>query len=77
MAKFLSRLPVFRLAAVESVSSRGDEAQIQKIGNSQSLLTSAATDEKEKSAVKEAATLQPIRDLTTAECAGRDARDEE
>jgi len=60
MAKFLSRLPMFRLAVVSaSSSSRGDEAQTEKTGNNQSLLTSAATIE--KPAVKEAATLQPMQ----------------
>jgi spore maturation protein SpmA len=58
MAKFLSRLPAFRLAAIsESRSSQGDEAQ----SKSQSLLPSAATSEKEKPVVKEAATLQPMK----------------
>jgi len=56
MAKFLSRLPMFRLAAAELGSSRGNEAQIKD----QSLLTSVATGEKEKPAIKEAATLQPM-----------------
>ena len=48
---------MFRLAAVEPGSSRGNEAQIKD----QSLLTSAATNEKEKPAVKEAATLAPMK----------------
>jgi len=62
MAKFLSRLPMFRLAAISaSSSSRGDEAQVEKAGNNQSLLTSTATSEKEKNVVKEAATLQPMQ----------------
>lgn len=61
MAKFLEKLPVFR-------SSRGDEAQTEKSKiqnskseNGQSLLTSAAANEKEKVVVKEAATLQPLK----------------
>jgi spore maturation protein SpmA len=53
MAKFLSKLPVFR-------SSRGDEAQTNS-QKSQSLLTSAATNEKEKVVVTEAASLQPLQ----------------
>ena len=62
MAKFLSKLPGFRLAAISELgSSRGDEAQTEKAGNSQSLLTSAATSEKEKPAVKEASSLQPMK----------------
>jgi spore maturation protein SpmA len=62
MAKFLSRLPVFRLAAVESGRSRGDEAEIEKSGNSQSLLTSAPTNKDDaKLVLKEAATLQPMK----------------
>jgi spore maturation protein SpmA len=61
MAKFLSKLPVFRLAAVESGRSRGDEAQTKE-QKSQSLLTSAPTNiNYEKPAVKEAATLQPMK----------------
>ncbi|MBI3849895.1 MAG: spore maturation protein [Verrucomicrobia bacterium] len=65
MAKFLSRLPIFRLAeaprADESGSSRGNEAH-SEIRNSQSRLTSAATNqETDRAAVKEAATLQPLR----------------
>src|ERR1039458_1992889 len=61
MAKFLSKLPMFRLNG--SGGSRGDEARIKKpeTGNNQSLLTSAATNENEKPAVKEAATLQPMK----------------
>ena len=55
MAKFLSKLPMFALPS----SSRREEAQINP-QNSQSLVTSAATNEKEKPAVKEAATLQPM-----------------
>ena len=58
MAKFLSKLPMFRLT--EPSSSRGDEAQTDP-QKSQSLLTSAATNEKEKTVVKEAATLQPMQ----------------
>jgi spore maturation protein SpmB len=57
MAKFLSKLPMFRLA--DPGSSRGNEAQTGKIKKSQSLLTSAATNE--KAAVMEAATLQPLK----------------
>ena len=53
MAKFLEKLPIFR-------SNRGDEAQTEKNGNSQSILTSAAN-EKEKPAIKEAATVQPLK----------------
>ena len=49
MAKFLSRLPVFRLAAAESV------AQTQKLETT----TTAPTEE--KVVVKEAATLQPMQ----------------
>ena len=61
MAKVLSRLPVFRLAAnSEPSSSRSDEAQTSEKKN-QSLLTSAATSQNEKPAVKEAATLQPLK----------------
>jgi spore maturation protein B len=63
MAKFLEKLPMFRL---NSSSSRGDEVQNekgesrkQKAENSQSLLTSAPTNE--KPAVKEATTLQPLK----------------
>jgi spore maturation protein SpmA len=52
MAKFLEKLPVFR-------SSRGNEGQTEKNGNSDSLLTSAATSE--KAVVKEATTLQPMK----------------
>jgi spore maturation protein SpmA len=58
MAKFLSRLPMFRLP--KPSSSRGDEAQTDP-RESQSLLTSAATDEKEKVPVKESASLQPLK----------------
>jgi spore maturation protein SpmA len=57
MAKFLSKLPMFRLA--DPGSSRGNEAQTGKIKKSQSLLTSAATNE--KTVVKEAASLQPLK----------------
>ena len=56
MAKFLSKLPMFRLAAMEKAESGKAES-----GNNQSLLTSAATSEKEKPAVKEAATLQSMK----------------
>jgi spore maturation protein SpmA len=49
MAKFLSKLPVFRLAAIESVS------QTQK------LETQTAAPTEEKVVVKEAATLQPMQ----------------
>ena len=50
MAKFLSKLPMFR---------EKSEARIQNSEVNQSLVTSAAT-ENEKPAVKEAATLQPM-----------------
>src|ERR1017187_891813 len=62
MAKILSRLPMFKMTAVESGRSQGDEAQIRKEGNSQSLLTSAPTNKnEEKAVVKESATLQPLK----------------
>ena len=51
MAKVLSRLPVFREKS--EIGNRKSEIN-------QSLLTSAATSEKEKPAVKEAATLKPL-----------------
>lgn len=65
MAKFLARLPMFRLAEPQSSfapgSSRGNEAQTSPTKN-QSLLTSAATERKEDAApVKESATLQPLQ----------------
>src|ERR1039457_2712621 len=53
VAKILSRLPVFKMAAVESGSSRGNEAQNNPL-KSQSLLTSAPTNgNEEKAVVKE------------------------
>lgn len=69
MAKFLSRLPMFRLTEnSKSRGSRGDEAQTKnsefRVPNSetsQSLPTSAAANDKEMVVVKEAATLQPLK----------------
>jgi spore maturation protein SpmA len=65
MAKFLEKLPMFRL---ESRRSQGDEARIENTEgamrqavDNQSLLTSAPTNEKEKVVVREAATLQPLK----------------
>ena len=62
MAKFLSTLPGFRQTAVsELIGSRDDETRIHE-QKSQSLLTSAPTNtNQEKPAVKEAATLQPMK----------------
>ncbi len=52
MAKFLSKLPMFQISKAESGKAESEK--------NQSLLTSAATNENEKPAVKEAATLQPM-----------------
>jgi spore maturation protein SpmA len=63
VAKLLEKLPWFRLAPVQPVpgGSRGDVARIDAGGN-QSLVTSAAKkQENDKPAVKEAATLQPLK----------------
>jgi len=60
MAKVLSKLPVFRLAAVKSSGSGGGEAQSSD-GNDQSRHTSAGTSKEEKPVVKEAAALQPLK----------------
>jgi len=57
MAKFLCKLPMFRLAAPEPGSSRGNEAQIKN----QNVPTSVATGEAEKVVIKEAATLSPMK----------------
>ena len=59
MAKFLSKLPMFRLPSLSS--SRGNEAQTEQVESNQSLPTSAATNKEEKPAVKEAAALQPLK----------------
>jgi spore maturation protein SpmA len=58
MAKFLEKLPMFRL---ESRSSRREPAPNEPNENSQGRLTPAATDEKEKPVVNESATLQPLK----------------
>ena len=65
MAKLLARLPMFRLPEVEpagkSRTSRGNESQVSS-KTSQSLLTSAATEQgDDKAPVKEAATIQPLQ----------------
>lgn len=61
MAKFLSKLPMFRLPAIELGSSGHESAQTSP-ARDQSRLTSAATEKKEEKApVKEAATLQPLQ----------------
>jgi spore maturation protein SpmA len=59
MAKFLSKLPMFRLPSLSS--SRGNEPQTEEVESNQSLPTSAATNKEEKPAVKEAAALQPLK----------------
>lgn len=59
MAKFLSSLPMFRLPP--SSNSQGRVAQTGESENSQSLSAQAATDQKDKPGVKEAATLQPMK----------------
>ena len=59
MAKFLSKLPMFRLPSLSS--SRGNEPQTEEVESNQSLPTSAATNKEEKPAIKEAAALQPLK----------------
>jgi spore maturation protein SpmB len=55
MAKFLSKLPMFRIAAAEAGGIRGNGAQTEK--SQGPTASSAAT---EKPAIKEATTLQPM-----------------